>query len=170
MILKGNAVGMIRPNWNQTDPEKSDYILGREAAQKAVADALSAAQAAQTAADQANTTAQAAHTAADKAQTAADKAQAAADSKADLLALSVILLKDGWQDNTQTVDAAGITADKDRCHVIPSTPDAANNELYYASGLCCDAQLEGKVTFSCREIPDADVTVNLLILKKGVTA
>lgn len=176
MIIKGNSVGCVRPNWNQTDPEKPDYILGKDVVEKAIGNAQTAAGDAKTAANNAQTTANNAQTAAgnaktaaDNAQTAAEKAQSTADSKADLLTASVTLSASGWSNNLQTVDVTGVTSDEEKCHVIPCTPDSVNNELYYNSGVCCEAQLDGKVTFSCKEAPDTDIIVNLLILIKGVT-
>ena len=156
MIIKGNAVGGIRPNWNQTDPEKADYILGKDVVEKAIEDTQKAVEDAQTAAEDA--------------QTAAEDAQKTADSKADLLTASVTLSASGWSNNVQTVNVAGVTADKEKCHVVPCTPDSVNNELYYNSGVCCEAQLDGKLTFSCKETPGTDIIVNLLILIKGVTS
>ena len=163
MNIVGNPVGHIRPNWDQTDQDKPDFILGKETVENEIREAKSAAGSAQTAANNAQTSA-------NEANAAAGKAQSTADSKTDLLALSITLSAGGWANNLQTVDAAGVTADKERCHVIPCTPDSANNELYYNNGLCCEDQLDGKVTFSCKEVPASDVTVNLLVLIKGVTA
>lgn len=142
MIIKGNSVGCVRSNWNQNDSSQADFIVGKEAVDSAI----------------------------EEAKENAEQAKSTASRKADLLAISVKLLSAGWANNLQTVDAAGVTADKERCHVIPCTPDSANNELYYNNGLCCEDQLDGKVTFSCKEVPASDVTVNLLVLIKGVTA
>jgi hypothetical protein len=142
MIIKGNSVGCVRSNWNQNDPSQADFIVGKEAVDSAIVEA----------------------------KENAEQAKSTASRKADLLALSITLSAGGWANNLQTVDAAGVTADKERCHVIPCTPDSANNELYYNNGLCCEDQLDGKVTFSCKEVPASDVTVNLLVLIKGVTA
>lgn len=142
MIIKGNSVGCVRSNWNQNDPSQADFIVGKEAVDSAI----------------------------EEAKENAEQAKSTAARKADLLALSITLSAGGWANNLQTVDAAGVTADKERCHVIPCTPDSANNELYYNNGLCCEDQLDGKVTFSCKEVPASDVTVNLLVLIKGVTA
>lgn len=184
MIIKGNAVGGIRPNWNQTDPEKADYILGKDVVEKAIEDTQKAVEDAKTAAEDAQKAiedtqkavedtqkaVEDAQTAAEDAQTAAEDAQKTADSKADLLTASVTLSASGWSNNVQTVNVAGVTADKEKCHVVPCTPDSVNNELYYNSGVCCEAQLDGKLTFSCKETPGTDIIVNLLILIKGVTS
>lgn len=141
MIIKGNSVGCVRSNWNQNDPSQADFIVGKEAVDSAI----------------------------EEAKENAEQAKSTASRKADLLALSITLSAGGWANNLQTVNAVGVTADKERCHVIPCTPDSANNELYYNNGLCCEDQLDGKVTFSCKEVPASDVTVNLLVLIKEVT-
>lgn len=142
MIIKGNSVGCVRSNWNQNDSSQADFIVGKEAVDSAI----------------------------EEAKENAEQAKSTASRKADLLALSITLSAGGWANNLQTVDAAGVTADKERCHVIPCTPDSVNNALYYNNGLCCEDQMDGKVKFSCQEVPDADVTVNLLVLIKEVTA
>ena len=38
MKIRGNTVGttMPRANWNQTDPKKADYVIGKEAADAAI--------------------------------------------------------------------------------------------------------------------------------------
>lgn len=75
MIVRGNTVGttMPRTNYEQTDPSKADYLKGKEALDKKI-------QAAQTAAGDANTAAGNAHTAANNAQTTANEAKSAADT------------------------------------------------------------------------------------------
>ena len=183
MIIRGNPVGVIRPNWNQTDPEKADYILGKDVVEKAIEDTQKAVEDAQTAAEDAQKAiedtqkavedtqkaVEDAQTAAEDAQTAAEDAQKTADSKADLLTASVTLSKSGWVNNEQTVNVANVTSDKEKCHIVP-VPDPANHALYYDSGVYCKAQLDGKLTFACAETPGTDIIVNLLILIKGVTS
>lgn len=77
MIIRGNTVGTTTPktNWNQTDPTKADYLVGRE-------DLALSIQNAQQAADDATLNAGKANTAASNAQTSADNAQATAESAA----------------------------------------------------------------------------------------
>ena len=83
MIVRGNTVGttMPRTNYEQTDSSKADYLKGKEAldkkiqaAQTAAGDANTAAGNAQTAANNAQSTANEAKSAAGKAQTTADNA------------------------------------------------------------------------------------------------
>ena len=68
MIIHGNTVGttMPRTNWNQTDPAKPDYLVGKDIVDQLI-------QTAQTTADNAKT-------AADNAKTAADAAQSTANA------------------------------------------------------------------------------------------
>lgn len=82
MIIRGNTIGttMPRSNWNQNDPKKADYIIGKENVDEAIENAQNSAYNAQTAADNAQTAADNAQTAADNAQTAAGNAQATADA------------------------------------------------------------------------------------------
>lgn len=44
MIIKGNSVGCVRSNWNQTDPNEADYIIGREKLAEALQSAADAAE------------------------------------------------------------------------------------------------------------------------------
>ena len=141
MIIRGNAVGNIRTNWNQTDPEKADYLLGREDLNQTISNA----------------------------QKAGNNAQKTADSKADLVTASATLSAGNWSNNVQTVNVSGVTSDKAKCHVIP-LPDPANHALYYDSGVYCTEQLNGKLTFACEETPGTDIIVNLLILIEGVAS
>lgn len=47
MIVRGNTVGttMPRSNWNQTDPKKADYVIGKEAVDASIRKAQEAADA-----------------------------------------------------------------------------------------------------------------------------
>jgi len=55
MIIQGNTVGTIMPrtNYNQTDPAKPDYLVGKDKLDKAISDAETAAENAVTKADNA---------------------------------------------------------------------------------------------------------------------
>ena len=96
MSIKGNTVGttLPRPDWNQTDPSKGDYIKGRDALEQLINEAKAAAEQAQAAAvdaqtaavnavqlaDNARARADDAQTYAHEAKTAADNAQGSADT------------------------------------------------------------------------------------------
>ena len=167
MIIPGNTVGFIRPDWNQTDPSRQDYIRGREDLRDALASAVSAADRAKTEAAAAYTCAASAASAAEAAASDASAARTLALGKADLLAISLTLAKEGWQDLTQTAAAPGVTSDKAKCHIIPCASDAESGEGYYRFGLCCASQQADAVTFTCRDVPEEDITVNLLVLLQG---
>ena len=81
MKIVGIPVGttMPRTDYNQTNPEKADYLKGKEDLDRSIQNAQTAADNAQTAADNAQTAADNAQTAADNAQTSADNAQKTAN-------------------------------------------------------------------------------------------
>jgi hypothetical protein len=168
MSIYGNAPGLLRPSWNQTDPRKPDYIPGRDEAAAAVASAASAAAQAQRTADAAVSDAADASAAAAAAREAAEAARLLALGKTDLLGFRLTLSQNLWQENLQTLPVPAVTENQETCHLIPCAPDPDNSESYYTFGLCCQAQGQGSVTFSCRQQPDRDITVNLLVLLQGV--
>lgn len=195
MIIRGNTVGttMPRTNYEQTNPKKADYLKGKdvldqkiEEAKKAGTDAQTAASNAHTAANNANSAAVKAQTtadnaqdtannalvaagnaktAADNAQAAADNAQATADVKVSKTEVTVTLSADGWVNNTQTVNAVGVTASS---LVIPAPDPAADNYTAYAeAGIRCTEQDEGILIFECESVPGIDVLVNVTCFVDG---
>ena len=121
MIIHGNYVGGIfpKPDWNQTDPTKPDFIRGR-----GDLDALIAGKQ-------------------PKHRTAA-----------------VTLTAAGWADNRQSVPCAGITAGN--ALIVASAPE--NYEAYSKAGVYCAAQAQGSLTFTCKSVPTAALTANIMIL------
>lgn len=84
------------------------------------------------------------------------------DYAAPASALSVTLSAAGWDATakTQTVNAAGVTADSDL--IITAAP---NSYMAYAeAGVRCAAQGAGTLTFACETVPAEDVAANVLIL------
>lgn len=179
MIIRGNTVGTTTPrsNWNQNDPKKVDYVIGKEAvdaaiaaAQKTANNGVTAAGNAQTAADNAQIAADNAQTAADNAQTAADNAQATAenaeknakdyakdytDSKRKVF--NTTLTTNDWEGNsapyTQTIGIEGIL-ETDRPHY--SAVYDADQEIRLAQkeafAMVDDLDTtDGSVTFTCFE-------------------
>lgn len=69
----------------------------------------------------------------------------------------------GWSNNTQTVNVEGVPADVDNNAVIP-TPAPESHVAYTESNVRCSAQADGKLTFTCDQVPSVDLTVNVLIL------
>lgn len=195
MIIKGNTVGttMPRTNYEQTDQKKADYLKGKiildqkiEEAKQAGTNAQTAAGNAQTSADNAKTAADNAQaaannaqttadnalaaagnaqTAADNAQTAADNAQTTADAKVSKTEVTVTLSADGWVNNTQTVNAAGVTASS--LVVVSPDPAADNYTAYAEAGIRCTEQDEGILIFECESVPDIGVFVNVTCFVDG---
>lgn len=73
---------------------------------------------------------------------------------------SVSLLASNWSDMIQTVNVDGVTEDN---AIIP-VPAPENHTAYCESGVYCSAQSNGTLTFTCADVPAADLVVNVLIL------
>lgn len=97
------------------------------------------------------------------AKTAAGKALTAAVSKTNA---TITLSANGWAKKEQTVNVPGVTTDED-CDVL-ITP----GNVGYLSYLDCvvrgKEQGDGTVTFICEDVPEEDVSANIMILSKGV--
>lgn len=77
------------------------------------------------------------------------------------------LLPSAWAENEQTVSVEGIITDSERQAVI--TVAAADSlEVYLDCNIKLTGNGEETLTFTCDEVPDVEVTVNILILTKGV--
>lgn len=74
--------------------------------------------------------------------------------------ISVSLSSSNWSNMKQTVSANGVTANNT---IIPS-PAPASHVAYGEAGVYCSAQGENTLTFTCSEIPSANLTVNVLIM------
>lgn len=84
MIIRGNTVGTTTPrsNWNQNDPKKVDYIIGKDVVDAAIAAAQTTADGAVTASGNAKTAADNAQSTANTAKSNAATAQTTADNHA----------------------------------------------------------------------------------------
>ena len=180
MIIKGNTVGTTAPrsNWNQNDPKKVDYIIGKDAVDAAIA-------AAQATADNAVTAAGNAQTAADNAQAAADNAHTAAQTEAQAAAqnaeknakdytdskrkvFTATLTTNDWVGSsapyTQTIGIEGILA-TDMPHY--SAVYDANQETRLAQkeafAMVDDLDTaDGSVTFTCfEEKPEVNIPIHM---------
>ena len=182
MKIMGNTVGtpMPRTDWNQTDPKKANYLKGKEALDKRIADAQAAADNAHTAADNAQTAADNAQTAADNAQTAADNAQAAADDAktavenalvyvdSKVKRFNVVLTVNDWDGDEapykQTIGIEGILG-TDCPHYGPVYSEDTETMLAEKEAWMFVDDLDtadGSVTFTCLENkPEANVTVQM---------
>lgn len=195
MIIKGNTVGttMPRANWNQNDPKKADYIIGKEIVDKAIEDAQISADNAQTAADNAHEAADNAQATADNAQTAADNAQAAADNAqtaadnaqatADNAAtkeyvdakrkeFSFTLTVNDWVGDaapfTQTIGIEGILAtDKPHYSAVYSDDQETRLAQKEAYALVDDLDTaDGSVTVTCfDEMPAVNIPIQMEVIR-----
>lgn len=91
----------------------------------------------------------------------AEQARANLGVETKHLSSTVTIPSSGWSDNSQTVNVSGMTATLDI--VIVPAPDSYEN--WGKFGVYCSAQGEGTLAFVCKNIPDTELTANLLILK-----
>lgn len=133
---------------------------GANAAQVAAGNAQTSADRAQTSADGAQAAAEAAQATADTAQAAAEAAQAAADSRTAWFTAAVTLVKTGWQGRSQTVTVPGVTAEERQPIFV--TPAEESREAYMDFGIRATAQGADAITFSCAEVPEGDIGLNIV--------
>ena len=66
----------------------------------------------------------------------------------------------GWSDSSQTVAVEGVTAS----NTILVAPASDSQEVWGKAGIVCTAQSAGSLTFTCKSVPTAAVTANIVIL------
>jgi len=102
-----------------------------------------------------------------------DSANALADGKSEAKTAQVTLPAASWEESgevfTQTVAVSGVTTDASRIHLIPS-PAPAHYAAYSEAQVRATAQGNGTVTFAASDVPEINLTVNLLIIDSGVGA
>ena len=84
----------------------------------------------------------------------------------DMKQSAVTLSHSGWSNGAITVSVDGVTEDTGQTAVI-TTAAAESVDAYLDSGVKCSGQGAGTITFICTDTPSEDLTVNVLILKKG---
>lgn len=62
--------------------------------------------------------------------------------------------------NTQTISVTGVTAD----NTVLISPDPSSQEVWGKAQIVCTAQAAGSLTFTCKSVPTAAVTANIVIL------
>ena len=67
---------------------------------------------------------------------------------------------DSWSNYTQTVAVEGVTGN----NTVLVVPGPENFTAYIDANVRCSAQADGMLTFVCDELPEADVSANVLIL------
>ena len=74
------------------------------------------------------------------------------------------LIPANWVDNEQTVSVAGVTPTSDI--IVTHAPESYT--LYVAHGIRCTEVATGLLRFACESAPAENVTVNVMILLRGV--
>jgi membrane protein involved in colicin uptake len=171
MIIHGNYAGGIfpKPDWNQQDASKADFIKGKEIVEQKISSAHNEAKAAGEAAENAQTAADNAQTAAENAQTAAENAEKNAKDYADSLhkLFSVNLPASGWSASspyTQTVAVEGILG-TDTPHYSVVYSSNAETALAQKEAFAMVDDLDtadGSVTFTCFEDkPEVNIPIQM---------
>lgn len=75
---------------------------------------------------------------------------------------TVTLAAASWNNKTQTVTVQGISADE-TAQLIQPVPASASMAAYYDAGVLATGQAVNSLTFSCEEVPTADLTVYVVI-------
>lgn len=78
--------------------------------------------------------------------------------------VSVILPASGWDSSakTQAVTVTGVSA-TETAQMITPTPALASQTAYYDAGILCTGQAADSLTFTCKTVPTADLTVYVVI-------
>ena len=76
------------------------------------------------------------------------------------IAAAVTLTATGWSNNEQTVSVSGVTAG----NTVIVGPSPTSQDAWAKAGVKCTAQAENSLTFTCKNVPTAAVTANIVIL------
>lgn len=178
MKIRGNTVGTTvkRPDWNETDPLKSDYIRNKPdieqiVSSKTVKVAIRETEPEVRPAFWFHTDGQSGNGAAvltyiDEAGNKfpvypVTRVEAVEGLDALKKTAVVTLPASSWSDNAQTVSAAGVTED----NTVIVSPAPGSFAAYGEAAVYCDSQGAGQLTFRCTDVPSEDLTVNVLILE-----
>lgn len=100
------------------------------------------------------------------AKSEADRAKREADRAAGVKpkCVTVTLSSTGWESTakTQTVAVSGVSATETDQMITP-TPALASQAAYYEAGILCTGQAADSLTFTCKTVPTADLTVYVVI-------
>lgn len=72
----------------------------------------------------------------------------------------ITLSVSGWNNNSQTVICNGVTTD----NTVILSPSPTSHTAYGSAKVICTAQGVNSLTFTCEEVPESDLTVNVVIL------
>ena len=76
--------------------------------------------------------------------------------------VSVTLPASAWSSNAQAVTVNGVLADETK-QLIQPMPAMASQTAYYEAGILCTGQAANQLTFTCKTVPTADLTVYVVI-------
>lgn len=78
--------------------------------------------------------------------------------------VSVTLASASWDSTAkmQTVTVTGVSA-IEKAQMITPTPALASQSAYYDAGILCTGQAANSLTFTCKTVPTADLTVYVVI-------
>ena len=90
---------------------------------------------------------------------------AAAGGGASVTAHKITLTAAGWSstNKTQSVTLTGVLADEDKPLIIPM-PTITNLTDYNDAGVQCIGQAANTLTFSCDNVPEADIGVYIVLM------
>lgn len=74
----------------------------------------------------------------------------------------VTLPASAWSGNSQTITVPGVLADETK-QLIQPVPAIASQAAYLAAGILCTGQAANSLTFTCQTVPEADLTVYVVI-------
>lgn len=78
-----------------------------------------------------------------------------------ITATTATLIVDNWNEKTQTVNVAGVTAERE----IIVRPDPACYLAWQDANVYCSAQGAGSLTFTCEDVPESALTANVLVVE-----
>lgn len=74
--------------------------------------------------------------------------------------VTVTLSVASWTDNSQTVTCNGVTVD----NTVIISPSPTSHDAYGSAKVICTTQGVNSLTFTCGEVPESNLTVNVVIL------
>lgn len=74
----------------------------------------------------------------------------------------VTLSASAWAGNSQTITVPGVLADETK-QLIQPVPAIASQAAYLTAGILCTGQAANNLTFTCQTVPEADLTVYVVI-------
>lgn len=82
---------------------------------------------------------------------------------------TITLAAASWINKAQTVTVQGVSADE-TAQLIQPVPASASMAAYYDAGVLATGQAANSLTFSCEEVPTADLTVYVVITEVSADA